>query len=539
MLLERLQAVFVGEADALVASREAVPALRVVEREELADAAAAEHEEVGEPPQVDIHGALAPHAAPRVDVAAERQSAHEVAHGAESAGHVTDAEVHRVAELAPDVAADQLGLVSRGEVLAQTESVDHVGRVEAFAVETHAGQQGVLVVQNGVVVGAYRGPFAHAAVVVAPRDVEARPERGYEVRVAAPGVEVALLDQQRRVLLDHVAFFADVAVGQADLVVGRSQELLAEPEAERRVVEVAPAGEVGRVEGSQHVGNLVFDQVAAVGEVLAVEVGVDAQQVARAEDVGVVDPDGRAPFGVEPAVDADGPAVARGDGDVHAGRVHGVGDHADVDIGEVGARAEQLFVADDRLGVELLAGAEEQVAADDPFARQHVRLVGRAFEPVAVGVEDRAAVDRDFADRLAGKGFEQHALVDGLPRCRRVEHGTHEEHAVEHAGHAAARGFRLDAVVEALAVRVADGIEASGAVGGEVFGLVHLRTYGKRDGRGKRRQQQDQYANSGEHTSKITHFHDKKYQMTQPRSLRIQKKVRMKRTFFRIVVQGG
>ena len=44
MLFERLQSVYAGHADYFVAARAAVPSLRIVEGQKLADAAAFEHE---------------------------------------------------------------------------------------------------------------------------------------------------------------------------------------------------------------------------------------------------------------------------------------------------------------------------------------------------------------------------------------------------------------------------------------------------------------------------------------------------------------
>lgn len=56
VLFERLQPVVVGEADHFVAAFAPVPALRVVERQELADAAAPEQKQVREPLQVYVDG---------------------------------------------------------------------------------------------------------------------------------------------------------------------------------------------------------------------------------------------------------------------------------------------------------------------------------------------------------------------------------------------------------------------------------------------------------------------------------------------------
>ena len=337
MLFEGLQSVGAGESDAFVAARAAVPPLGVVEGEELADAAAPEEEQVGEPPQIDIHGTAVPHAVVEVDVASQRESAHDVAHAAEASGLVAHSQVHGIVEFAPRIARRQLGFVARRQVLAASESVDHVGRVEFFAVESRPDQQGVLIVQRRVEMRSHEGPPADAAVVVASREVDARTDPPQVAGVAAPGVEVPLLDQQRGVLLDHVAFGFDVAVREADLVVGGLDEFLAQPHVERRVVEVASGGELRGVEAPQHVGDFVFDHVAAVGEVLAAEVGHEFELVAPAEDVGVGEPDHRPAFGIPSSVNRDGPAVARGDGQVDARRVEGVGQHRDVDVGDVAA----------------------------------------------------------------------------------------------------------------------------------------------------------------------------------------------------------
>ena len=502
-----MQAVGAREADALVAARRTVPALRVVEGEELADAAALEQEKVGEPPQVDIYGAALPHAVFEVYVASEREAAHDVAQSAESTRFVARAEVEGVVEFAPRIARRHFGLVARREVLARTESVDHVGRVEFFAVETPADQQGVLVVQRGVVVRGYEGPAAHAPVVVASREINARFDPAQVVRVAAPDVEVALLHQQRRVLFDHVALGFDVAVCKAYLVVRRFEELFAQPHVERRVVEVAPSADLGGVEGPEQVGDFVFDHVAAVGEVLAAEVGHKFEFVARSEDVGVGKPHHRPALGMPSSVDGDGPAVARGDQEVHACRVHRVGEHRDVDVRDVVARADQLLVAHDELRVELVARAEQQVAPDDAVAGEHVGFVGHAFEPVAAGVENLLAFDGDVADGFPGVGFQQAALVGDAAAHRGVEHGFYEEHPVKHARHGAPAGFRLDAVVEALVARRCIGIRHAGTVGREPVGGVRAGSCGTdREDRCRPNQDQGKYAEPGEHCVKDNGF---------------------------------
>ena len=66
---------------------------------------------------------------------------------------------------------------------------------------------------------------------------------------------------------------------------------------------------------------MVFDHIAAVGEILPAEVGHQFQTVAPSEDVGIGKSDHRTPFGVEGSVGRDCPAVACGDAEVHAGRI--------------------------------------------------------------------------------------------------------------------------------------------------------------------------------------------------------------------------
>ena len=91
---------------------------------------------------------------------------------------------------------------------------------------------------------------------------------------------------------------------------------------------------------------------------------------------------------MERSVYGDGPAVARLYGKVDLCGVERVGPYGYVHVGDVAARTQQLLVAHDELRVEGIARAEEQVAADDPLAGQHVGVVAGAFEPVAVFVED-------------------------------------------------------------------------------------------------------------------------------------------------------
>lgn len=235
----------------------------------------------------------------------------------------------------------------------------------------------------GVVVGRDGRAAAEPGIAVTARQEDARFDGADVVRLAAPYVEVADFHEQRGVEVYHVAFRFYVAVREADLVVRRPDELLAQPEVQFRVVEVAAGREVGRVECPQHVGDFVFHDVAAVGEIPAAEIGLDFQGVARAENVGVRKPDHGAPFAVYACVDADRPAVARADDHVHARRIERVGYDDHLGIGDVGARTQQLLVAHDQLGIELVARLEQQVAPDNPFAGQHVGFVACALEPVA------------------------------------------------------------------------------------------------------------------------------------------------------------
>jgi len=340
------------------------------------------------------------------------------------------------------------------------------------------------------------------------------------VRVASPGVEVALLDEQRRVRLDHVAFGLVVAVGEAQFVVRAFEELLAHSQFERRVVEIASGGEFGGVEGSQQVRDFVFEHVAAVGEVRTAEVGHEFQTVARAEDVGVGEPDHRPPFGVQGAVGRNGPTVACRDEEIDARGVQRVGQHGYVHVGDVAARAQQLFVPHDELRIESVARAEEQVAPDHPVARQVVEFVARAFQPVAAVVEHLPPFDGDVADRLACVGGQQQALVGDAAVRGGVQHGPHEKHLVEQVRHAAAFGFRTDAVVETGVARGGPGIGDAGAVGREAvrrvgayrvrdgpFRRAHAgtRDAGERGGR-RCREQQENYAEPDVHRFKDNAF---------------------------------
>ena len=264
MLLERLQSVYAGHADYFVAARAAVPALRIVEGQKLADAAAFEHEQVREPLQVHVHRTMAPHAGCEVDIASQRDTSHDIAYRAESAGRIGHAQIHFVVEFSPRVSADQLGLVTRRKVLPCAESVDHVGRIELLTVETGPEEHGVVVVQRGVVVGGDQRPPAETGVAVASREIYARIDGADIARLAAPCVQIADLDEQRSVEVDHVALRLDVAVRKADFIVRRTYELLAQPHVQLRVVEVASGRKIRRVETSQNVGDFVFDDVAAV-----------------------------------------------------------------------------------------------------------------------------------------------------------------------------------------------------------------------------------------------------------------------------------
>ena len=302
--------------------------------------------------------------------------------------------------------------------------------------------------EGGVVLRTDLGPQTEMGPAVTARNVDARTDRCDVFRAAAPNVDRVDFAQLRGVAVDEVVLLLHLFVGCAHFVVRGFDELFAEAELELRIVEIAPRGEGGRVEGPQEVRNFVFHDVASVAEVVAVEVGLDAQFVARAEDVGVVHREHGAALAVESGVGTDGPAVAGVDHDVDDRRVQRIGHYFQFGVGDVGARAEQLFVAHQNLRVYLVARTEQEVAADHAVAREHVDVVARAFEPVAVGREDLFACNGDFADGLACIGLEEAVFVEHAPVVRRVEYGADEKHLVEQARHGPAARFGGDAVVE-------------------------------------------------------------------------------------------
>lgn len=367
--------------------------------------------------------------------------------------------------------------------------------------------------QCRVIVGRDGRAAAEPGIAVTARQEDARVYGADVARFAAPYVEVADFHEQRGVEVDHVAFRFYVAVREADLVVRRPDELLAQPEVQLRVVEVPACREVGRVECPQHVGYFVFHDVAAVGEIPAAEIGLEFQGVARAENVGVRKPDHGAPFAVYACVDADRPAVARADDHIHTGRIERVGYDDHLGIGDVGARAQQLLVADDQLGIELVARLEQQVAPDNPFAGQHVGLVACALEPVAARVERHHALDGDVAYGFPGIRFQQPAFVQYAPVHRRIEYGFDEEHPVKHARDCAAVGFGLYAVVEALVALRGRRVQA---VGGEPAGGDPVRRpHAGADRAGetdalRSEEGQHEYANPAIHIFKDNVFFDEK-----------------------------
>ena len=432
-----------------------------------------EQKEVREPAQVHVDGTPLPHAVRGVDVASERGSAHDVADRAETSGLVAQTQVDGIAEFAPGVSGYRFGLVSGGEVLASSESVDHVGGVEFLAVETQPEEQGVLVVQCGVVLRSDFGAQGGPAVIVTSGEVCARLDGAQIAGVSGPGVEVPDLDEQRGVLLDHVAFVLDVVVGESDFVVGRFEELLPESDVEQRAVKVASGIELCGIEAPQYVRDLVFDHVSAVGEVPAVEVGEEFEAVSGSEDVGVGECDHGTAFGADGSVGGDGPAVAGRDDEVHARGVDRIGLYGDVDFGNVAPGADELFGADDELRIELVSGFEEQVAADDAVAGEHVCVVCGAFEPAASGVEDLLSFDGDLPDGFAGEGFQQAAFVAELSVRGSIEDGFDEHQVVEHARDGASACFRLNAVVESVVSVSGFRVPDPGAVGGEAVGGLH------------------------------------------------------------------
>ena len=346
------------------------------------------------------------------------------------------------------------------------------------------------------------------------------------MRIATPCIEIPLLDEQRGVLLDHVSLVLDVVVGETDFVVGGSDELLAEPEVERRTVETASGIEICGIEGPQYVWDFVFDHVSSVGEVVAGEVGHDLEAVSGAEDVGIGESDHRAAFGVQGSVGGYGPAVAGRNPEIDAGGVDRVGFYGDVDIRDIVAGPEELFGPDDELGVEIVSGFEEEVAADDPFTCQHVCFVGRSFEPFASGIEHLFAVDGDFSDFFSGEGSELFRFIEDLSvRCG-IEHGFHEDHPVQHSGYGPTAGFGFDAVVESVVSGSGVGVPDSCAVGREPVRGLHTGSHTGScrrdrgwDRRGNRcydsREDQDQqehgYTELDDHVSKITQKSRKTY----------------------------
>ena len=177
---------------------------------------------------------------------------------------------------------------------------------------------------------------------------------------------------------------------------------------------------------------------------------------------------------MEAGVDADGPAVARMDDDVDARRVERVGANLQLGVRHVAARAQQLLVADQLLGIERVARSEEQVAAQHPFAREDVEVVAGPFEPVAVGVEYLVAFDGDRTDGPSLVGEEALAFVLDRAAAGGVDAAAGEEESVEHAGHGPAAGFRADAVVEAFGPLRGGGAHA-GRVGRKELGAWRFR----------------------------------------------------------------
>ena len=178
--------------------------------------------------------------------------------------------------------------------------------------------------------------------------------------------------------------------------------------------------------------------------------------------------------------------------------------HGDVDLGDVRARAQQLLVAHDELRVEAVAGAEEQVAADDPLTGEEVEAVARAFEPVAAGGEDLFALDDDVADGLACVAGELAAFVADALVPGGVGFGVCREPAVEHARHGVAVALGAETVVEAAVALFADARDA-------VVGIANpkARIGTRRRGPAEeenRAEQQQPYALRDGHGSLITYF---------------------------------
>ena len=500
--------------------------------------AAFPHEQRREPAQVDVHGTLRPLTRRQIDEAAQRKAAHEITRAGESAGLVAQTHIHVLAELPPRIPPDQLGLVAGGQILPRAEAVDHIGGVELLAVKPQPDQHVVGIVKSRVVSLRHVGTERVARETVTRREEDARTDRTNVARTPSPDVEALRLGQVGGVAVDQIILRLDVVVGDAQFVVGRQDELLAYADAQLAVVEIAARRKVGLVERPQEVGDVVRDDVASVAEIVAAEIGRNAQAVARAEDVGVGETDHRPALAVQRRIGADRPAVARTQRDHHARRVERIRCQLHRRIRDIGARTEQLEVAHQQLRSDRIPGFEEQVAPQHPLARHHVQFVARAFEPVAVGGEHRILRDDHLADPPAGVTFELPALVQHPSVGCRIEYGVDEEHPVEQTRYGTARRLRTDTVVETLvalfgltaqaviAPQRIPAFEIDAVAGQAQFQVLRFqadrigthsvaevdtrRRLPRRNERRQQRQQQQPYATPGKHTSKDNDFSRRK-----------------------------
>ena len=152
----------------------------------------------------------------------------------------------------------------------------------------------------------------------------------------------------RRIQRVDVDRFPAVVAVSSERVVRRSDELFFEFSSVVGVVESFAGDDAPFDEAAQDIRVLVFEQVAAVAPVFPIEIGLDAQLVPPPQNVVVVEFEIGVPVALRIQVDADRPAIAGRDDQVYDRRVRRRGDYADVCVGDVAARADQLAVVGDQ-----------------------------------------------------------------------------------------------------------------------------------------------------------------------------------------------
>jgi hypothetical protein len=171
-----------------------------------------------------------------------------------------------------------------------------------------------------------------------------------------------------------------------------------------RIVEALPRYHPAVPESPADIGHGILHEVAAVPEgVLPIQISPDAEPVAEAEEVIVVDFDRRRAVAVDIEVRTDRPFVFRQDVHIYDRGIIRTRNGEDIDIGNVIARPQQAAVVAYFHRIERIARMEQQVVANLLLPGRIVHGIESPVYPPVASLENIVAVDVYLSDRASGK----------------------------------------------------------------------------------------------------------------------------------------